>query len=107
MRHTLLLAAIIGLSLLSVTSTPSPAQPAGAATAAQPIAPGLACNGTRILDPFKGPLAGANLPSGLLPIEDKVKSDVLNSGLPCQENVTTKAQADPTGKEADGLANLQ
>ena len=99
------LATAVGLISLSVFSTQSPAQTAGAATATQPTAPGLACNGTRILDPFKGPLGGTD--PGLLPIDDKDKSDVLKSGLPCQENVTPNAQADPTRKEANGLANLQ
>jgi hypothetical protein len=107
MRHSLLLAAAASLFALSVPSTQSPAQTAGVAPVAQPTAPGLACNGTRILDPFKGPLAGADLPPGLLPINDKDKSDILKSGLPCQENVATGAQADPTGKEAVGLDNLQ
>ena len=99
------LATAVGLISLSVFSTQSPAQTAGAATATQPTAPGLACNGTRILDPFKGPLGGTD--PGLFPIDDKDKSDILKSGLPCQENVTPNAQADPTGKEANGLANLQ
>jgi hypothetical protein len=99
------LATAVGLISLSVFSTQSPAQTTGAATATQPTAPGLACNGTRILDPFKGPLGGTD--PGLLPIDDKDKSDILKSGLPCQENVTPNAQADPTGKEANGLANLQ
>ena len=52
MRHSLLLAVAVGLSVLSVPSTQSPAQTTGAATAA----PGLTCNGTRILDPFQGSL---------------------------------------------------
>jgi hypothetical protein len=96
------LATAVGLVLSSVFSTQAPAQTAGSATE-----PGLACNGTRIFDPFKGPLAGPDLPPGLLPIGDKDKCDILKSGLPCQENVRTTAQADPTGKEANGLANLQ
>ena len=103
MRHSLLLAVAVGLSLLSVPSTQSPAQTAGAATAA----PGLTCNGTRILDPFQGRLAGPDLPPGLLPINDEVKSGILRSGLPCQENVTPNAQTPPDGKEAAGLENLQ
>ena len=107
MRHSPLLAAAAGLFLLSVSPALSLAQSAGAATAAQPTVPGLACNGTRILDPFKGPLANADLPPGLVPIDEKDKSDILKSGLPCQENVTPGAQADPTGKEAVGLDNLQ
>jgi hypothetical protein len=97
MRHSLLLATAVALSLLSVPSQELPAQTPGVATAA----PGLTCNGTRLLDPFKGPLAGADLPPGLLPINDKDKSDILKSGLPCQENVATD------GNEAVGLENLQ
>jgi hypothetical protein len=103
MRHTLLLVAVIGLSVLSIPAAQSPAQTPGPA----PAAPGLECNGTRILDPFPGPLAGADLPPGLLPIKDDVKSQVLRSGLPCQENVSTGAQGDPAGKEVEGLQNLQ
>jgi hypothetical protein len=103
MRHSLLLAVAVGLSALSVPSTQSPAQTTGAATAA----PGLTCNGTRILDPFQGSLAGPDLPPGLLPIKDEVKSGILRSGLPCQENVTPNAQTPPNGKEAVGLENLQ
>ena len=103
MRHSLLLAVAVGLSVLSVPSTQSPAQTTGAAT----TAPGLTCNGTRILDPFQGSLAGRDLPSGLLPIKDEVKSGILRSGLPCQENVTPNVQTPPNGKEAVGLENLQ
>jgi hypothetical protein len=68
---------------------------------------GLLCNGTRILDPFKGSLAGPNLPQGVLPIDATVKDKILKSGLPCQENVGTGAQQDPAGVEATGLENLQ
>ena len=107
MRHSLIVVAAVGLSLVWGPSTQSPAQTAGVAAAPQSAALGMTCNGTRILDPFKGPLAGADLPPGLLPIGDKNKSDILNSGLPCQENVSTGAQADPAGKEAAGLDNLQ
>src|SRR6516225_5252739 len=95
------LATAVGLISLSVLSTLSPAQTADAATASQTKAPGLHCNGERILDPFKGKLAGADLPAGLLPINDKVRDSILGSGLPCQENVT------PVGQEDVGLDNLQ
>ena len=91
--------AVAVVSLLSLTAR-SLAQTGGAA-------PGLACDGTRILDSFKGPLAGAVLPPGVLPISDKDKADILTSRLPCQENVSTSAQKDPAGIEANGLANLQ
>jgi hypothetical protein len=80
-----------------------------AAPAAAPVQPpGLECNGTRILDPFKGKLAGPDLPPGLLPIaaadRDKIFKTVL---LPCQENVNPGPQGDQTGKEDSGLENLQ
>ena len=101
------LATTVGLISLSVLSAQSPAQTTGATTAAQGKAQGLPCNGTRVLDPFKGTLAGPDLPPGLLPIDETVRDNILKSGLPCQENVSTGAQADPTGKETTGLENLQ
>jgi hypothetical protein len=104
------LATAVGLILLSVLSTQLPAQTAGGATASQAKAPGMQCNGASgasSRDPFKGSLAGPDLPSQLLPIDETVRDNILKSGLPCQENVTTGAQADPTGKEATGLENLQ
>jgi hypothetical protein len=105
MRYSPLLAAglatAVSLTSLSVLSAQSPAQTAGAANASQGKAPGLQCNGARILDPFKGELAGPDLPAGLLPIDDKVSDSVFGSGLPCQENVT------PVGQEDVGLDNLQ
>jgi hypothetical protein len=76
-------------------------------SAPQIQAPGLQCNGSKILDPFKGSLAGPSLPPGLLPIDPAGKDISLKSGLPCQENVSTGAQGDPNGKEASGLQNLQ
>jgi hypothetical protein len=86
-------------------------KPSSAQTAAKPPAaqakPLTECTGTRILDPFKGKLAGPDLPPGLLPIDDKVKEAILTSGLPCQENVTPFAQGDPSGEEDVGLDNLQ
>jgi hypothetical protein len=98
---TFVLATAVGLILFSVFSTQSRAQTASAATASQTKAQGLQCNGERILDPFKGKLAGPDLPAGLLPIDDKVRDSILGSGLPCQENVT------PVGQEDVGLDNLQ
>src|SRR6516162_966759 len=95
------LATAVGLISFSVFSTQSRAQSADPATASQTKAPGLQCNGERILDPFKGKLAGPDLPAGLLPIDDKVRDSILGSGLPCQENVT------PVGQEDVGLDNLQ
>ena len=67
------LASAVGLISLSLFSTQSPTQTVDTATASQTKAPGLQCNGERILDPFKGKLAGADLPAGLLPIDDKVR----------------------------------
>jgi hypothetical protein len=102
MRHRLLVSAVFGLSLLSLSFSQSPAQ-------APASAQGLTCNGTRLLDPFPGPLARPldHLP----PISDKDKSEVLRSGLPCQENVTaattTTVPPSPDGKEAEGLESLQ
>jgi hypothetical protein len=101
------LAIALGLISLSAFSTLSPAQTAGAESASQAKAPGLQCNGARMLDPFKGSLAGPDLSPQLLPIDETIKNNILKSGLPCQENVATGAQADPTGKEATGLENLQ
>jgi hypothetical protein len=99
------LATTIGLISLLVFSARSMAQTA-AAPAASPVA-GLQCNGTRILDPFKGSLASPNLFPGLLPIDAAGKTISLRSGLPCQENVSLAAQGDPSGKETVGLQNLQ
>jgi hypothetical protein len=111
MRYTTLFAiglgTAVGLVSLAVSLTESPIQPAGAATASQAKASGLQCNGTRILDPFKGKLAGPDLPAGLVPIDNKTRDSILTSGLPCQENVTPDHQADVTGKEPFGLENLQ
>jgi hypothetical protein len=67
----------------------------------------MPCNGNRILDPFKGKLAGPELPKEVLSISDKDKSDILTSGLPCQENVTTAGQRTPDQDEGVGLDNLQ
>jgi len=59
------------------------------------------------LDPFKGKLAGADLPPEVLASAVANKDSILKSGLPCQENVGTGAQRDPAGIEASGLENLQ
>jgi hypothetical protein len=111
MRYSQMLAmgfaSAVGLISLSLVTAQSPAQTAGAATAA-PVPPGMTCNGARLLDPFKGKLAGPDLPPGLLPIDDKDKSDILRSGLPCQENVFAARQSgDLAGDEGVGLENLQ
>jgi hypothetical protein len=107
------IATAVGLILLSGLPAQAPAQTAGAPTAAQANATGMECNGTRILDPFKGKLAGPDLPPGLLPIAKEVRDSIFVAGLPCQENVTPFAQnkqanpVDPDGKEDVGLDNLQ
>jgi hypothetical protein len=95
------IATAVGLILLSELSAQAPAQTAGAPTAAQANAIGMKCNATRILDPFKGQLAGPDLPPGLLPIDGTVRDSIFAAGLPCQENVT------PVGQEDVGLENLQ
>ena len=97
----------IGLILLSVLSVRSMAQTAAIPAASQVQALGLECNGTRILDPFKGKLAGPALSPEVLASAIANKDSVLKSGLPCQENVGTGAQRDPAGIEASGLENLQ
>jgi len=110
-RYSQLLAAgfatAVGLTLLFVCSAQSPAQTAGATAPSQAKALGLQCvpapNPDPFLpDPFKGSLASPDLPAGLLPINNKVKESILNSGLPCQEHVRPDI-----GEESVGLENLQ
>lgn len=91
---------VLMLSAASLAQTTVPAAPPGQA-------PGLECNGTRILDPFKGKLAVPALAPEVLASAIANKDSILKSGLPCQENVGTSAQADPAGVEASGLENLQ
>jgi hypothetical protein len=99
-------ASAVGLILLSGWSASSSAQTAAAATASQANPPGLQCNTKAGRDPFEGKLAGPDLPAGLLPIDDKDKSSILNSGLPCQEHVSPTAR-DNASDEGVGLENLQ
>jgi hypothetical protein len=104
------IATAAGLIWLSQSSAQSTAQKTPAASApkdAQASASILNCEGTRILDPFKGKLAGPDLPPKLLPIDDKTKDSILMLRTPCQENVTPAAQGDPSGDEGVGLENLQ
>jgi hypothetical protein len=95
------LATVAGLTLLSGLSTQSQAQKTAAAQAKPP---GLQCTAAAspnpVPDPFKDRLVG-DFPTGLLPIDDKVKESILTSGLPCQEHVS------PVGVEKEGLENLQ
>lgn len=91
---------VLMLSAASLAQTTAPAAPPAQAA-------GLECNGKRILDPFKGKLVGPALAPEVLPSAIANKDSVLKSGLPCQENVATGAQADPAGVEASGLENLQ
>ncbi len=113
MRYSRLFAAglttAVGLIAPSGLSGPSSAQTAAMPTASQAKPPaGLQCNIKLppVTDPFKGKLAGPDLPLGLLPIDDKIKTAILTSGLPCQESVNPN-QANPDAIEDTGLENLQ
>jgi hypothetical protein len=89
----------LGLILLCGMSAPTSAQTAAAAAAAKP--PGLQCNTAVVADPFKGKLAGPDIPPGILPVDAATKASILSSGMPCQERVN------PNGLEDIGLDNLQ
>jgi hypothetical protein len=91
--------AATALVALAGLSAPSSAQTAAAA-AAPPIKPlGQPC--IVMTDPFKGKLAGPDLPPGVIPVADADRSSILESDLPCQERVN------PIGPEDIGLENLQ
>src|ERR1700686_3515467 len=97
----------LALIVLSGLSAQSSAQTAAAAAAPQAKPPGLQCDSKIIVtDPFKGRLAGPDLPQGLLPIDDKTRASILGSGLPCQESVNPNG-VNPDAIEAAGLENLQ
>jgi hypothetical protein len=102
------LATAVALIVPCGLSSPLSAETAAAATGPQANpAPGLQCNAkTIVTDPFKGRLAGPDLPKGLVPIDQKARSEILGSGLPCQETVNPKG-VNPDGVEATGLENLQ
>jgi hypothetical protein len=91
---------LIGLSGLSA---PSLAQAVNVAAPPQikPLTPSLKCDPVPLPDPFKGKLAGPQLPPGIIPVSDEDKSKILSLDLPCQE------KALPTGLEDVGLENLQ
>jgi hypothetical protein len=93
-------AALVALTGLS---GPSSAQTAAAA-AAPPVKPlplQLKCDAVPMPDPFKGKLAGRELPSGIIPVGPDDRSKILSLDLPCQD------RALPTGPEDVGLDNLQ
>jgi hypothetical protein len=89
----------LGLIVLCGMSAPTSAQTAAGAAATKPS--GLQCNTAVVTDPFKGKLAGPDIPAGILPVDAATKASVLGSGMPCQERVN------PVGLEDVGLENLQ
>ena len=89
-----------GLSGSSLAQT----KPTATNSAAKP--PGLQCAQTIMTDPFAGRLAGPVLPDGLLPIDEKLRTKILKSGLPCQESAKP-AGFNPPPVEKEGLENLQ
>jgi hypothetical protein len=93
----------ISLTVLSGFPTSSLAQTPGASPPPQvkPLAPSLKCDPVPLPDPFKGKLAGPQLPTGIIPVSDEDKSKILSLDLPCQD------RALPTGPEDVGLDNLQ
>jgi hypothetical protein len=101
------LAIALALVVPSGLSGPSSAQTAAPPVAAQVKPTGLPCNITAIVtDPFKGKLAGPDLPPGVIPVADETRAKILHSGLPCQETVNPNGLS-PDAIEATGLENLQ
>jgi hypothetical protein len=99
---------VVGLTtavaLMLLPGLPAPTSAQTAATAApeiKPLTPGLKCDPVPMPDPFKGKLAGQQLPSGIIPVGDEDKSKILSLDLPCQD------RALPSGPEDVGLENLQ
>jgi hypothetical protein len=108
MRHSRLfavgIATVAVIVVLARLPAPSSAQTAAKPTVLQSKAPGLKCDAnleTVGNDKFKGSLVGPELPKGLLPVDKAVRSEILGSGLPCQESSSTG------GPEAIALDNLQ
>ena len=101
MRYSRLFAAglVTALVLVAMSGWPGPSSAQTPTAAAQVEPLGQPC--VVMTDPFKGRMAGADLPSGLLPVGDDDKAAILKSGLPCQERVS------PVGPEDIGLDNLQ
>lgn len=91
------------LTVLTGFPTPSLAQTPAAAPPPKitALALKLKCDPVPLTDPFKGKLAGPELPSGIIPVSDADKATILSLDLPCQE------KALPGGLEDVGLENLQ
>jgi hypothetical protein len=94
-------------ALIWLSGSPAQSQTQKTApTTAQATPPGLQCKPAANPDPFLPDPFGVSLvgdfPAGLLPLDDKVKRSILDSGLPCQENVRPNV-----GKDKEGLENLQ
>src|SRR5580693_7463993 len=100
MRDNRLFAARLATALALIVpfglSAPASAQTAAAAPPIKPLPLELKCNPNPLLpapgafsDPFKGKLAGPELPPGNIPVSDQDKANILNSDLPCQERVNS------------------
>jgi hypothetical protein len=104
MRHSRLFA--VGIATVAVLAYwgwpgPSSAQAQTAAAGAAPHARPLGQQCIVLTDPFKGRLAGQDIPPGVIPVADADRSSILDSDMPCQERVN------PVGPEDIGLENLQ
>jgi hypothetical protein len=99
----------VALIVLCGLSAPTSAQTAAATAGSSeitPLPPVFKCNANPLPDPFKGPLAGPDIPTGILPVSDQDKANILNSDMPCQERVSPNPVNADAG-EAEGLENLQ
>jgi hypothetical protein len=92
---TVVVVALSGWPARLSAQTQPPA--AAAASRAKPL--GQQC--IVMTDPFKGRLAGPEIPPGVIPVADADRSSILVSDMPCQERVN------PVGPEDIGLENLQ